>query len=85
MADLTFTSLTRRVEIGANSSLLEIAGRRIVVDSGLHPKYDGEEALPQMERIGDDTADAIILTHAHQDHVGSLPLLMRRHLAPGLS
>lgn len=78
MADLTFTNLTRRVEIGANSSLLEIAGRRIVVDSGLHPKYDGEEALPQMERIGDDTADAIILTHAHQDHVGSLPLLMRR-------
>ncbi len=78
MADLIFTSLTRRVEIGANSYLLEIAGRRLVVDSGLHPKHDGEEALPQMGLIGDDTADAIILTHAHQDHVGSLPLLMRR-------
>src|SRR5690606_37239528 len=36
------------------------------------------EALPQMRLLEDDSVDAIILTHAHQDHVGSLPLLTRR-------
>jgi Cft2 family RNA processing exonuclease len=79
MAAITFTNLTRATEIGANSYSLEIAGKRLILDSGLHPKHDGEEGLPLLGTLGDNSVDAIVLTHAHQDHVGSLPVLMRRH------
>ncbi len=73
-----FTNLTRRIEIGANCYLLELGGKRVVLDAGMHPEHVGDEALPDFPRLGDDTVDAIILTHAHHDHLGSLPLLMRR-------
>ncbi len=75
---ITFTNLTRATEIGANCYCLDAAGHRIVLDSGMHPKHDGDAALPQFGRMEDGSADAIVLSHAHQDHVGSLPVLMRR-------
>lgn len=78
MGGLTFTNLTRAVEIGANCYCLELAGRRVILDSGLHPRFDGPEALPNHGLVADGSVDAIILSHAHQDHVGSLPVLMRR-------
>jgi Cft2 family RNA processing exonuclease len=78
MGGLTFTNLTRQVEIGANCYTLELAGHRIVLDSGLHPRFDGFAALPDFSLLPDGSADAIVLSHAHQDHVGSLPVLMRR-------
>lgn len=75
---ITFTNLTREVEIGANSYLLEAAGKRLILDSGLHPRFDGAEALPDFTPVADDSVDAIILSHAHQDHLGSIPVVMRR-------
>jgi len=78
MEGITFTNLTRQIEIGANCYSLELAGKRIVLDSGLHPRFDGAAALPNFALLADGSADAIILSHAHQDHVGSLPVLMRR-------
>jgi len=78
MGGLTFTNLTRQIEIGANCYCLDLAGKRIVLDSGLHPRFDGAAALPDFSRLADGTADAIVLSHAHQDHVGSMPVLMRR-------
>ena len=78
MGGITFTNLTRQVEIGANCYSLELAGQRIVLDSGLHPRFDGLAALPDFRLLPDGAADAIVLSHAHQDHVGSLPVLMRR-------
>lgn len=83
MGAITFTNLTRAVEIGANCYALDVAGRRIVLDAGSHPKIDGELATPNLSLLADDSAEAIILSHAHQDHVGSLPVVMRRqHRAP---
>lgn len=79
MAGLTFTNLTRQIEIGANCYCLDVAGKRLLLDSGLHPRLDGDPALPNHRLIPDGSADAILLSHAHQDHVGSLPVLMRRH------
>ncbi len=75
---MTLTNLTRAVEIGANSYLLELGGQRIVLDSGLHPRMEGEAALPNHRLVAENSVDAIVLSHAHQDHVGSLPVLMRR-------
>jgi Cft2 family RNA processing exonuclease len=73
-----FINLTRRTEIGANSYYLETAGHRLVFDSGMHPKFVGEEALPNMSALGGRRLDGIIISHSHQDHIGTLPVLMRR-------
>lgn len=75
---MKFTNLTRRVEIGANSYLLEIDNHRVILDCGMHPKNEGEDALPNFKPIGDRPIDAILISHAHQDHIGTLPILMRR-------
>src|SRR2546421_9807778 len=44
----------------------------------MHPKFQGEEALPNLKALGDRPLDAIIVSHSHQDHIGTLPVLMRR-------
>ncbi len=76
---ITFTNLTRENEIGANSYLFEIGDTKFVMDAGMHPKKDGKDALPHYELTGEHQLRAIIVTHAHQDHVGTLPVLQRRH------
>ncbi len=75
---MLFINLTRQNEIGANCYYLEIENKRIVLDAGLHPKNEGEAALPLYKAIPGETLDAILISHAHQDHIGSLPVLMRR-------
>src|SRR6476619_4934396 len=75
---MKFTNLTRRTEIGANSYFLEIDGHSLVVDCGMRPKFEGEEALPNFKPLQDRQLEAIIVSHAHQDHIGTLPVLMRR-------
>ncbi len=79
MKRIRFTNLTRHTEIGASCYRLEIGDRRLILDCGLHPKREGELALPLLDLIAPGSVDAIILSHAHQDHVGSIPVLMRRH------
>jgi Cft2 family RNA processing exonuclease len=75
---LKFTNLTRRTEIGANSYYIEIGRHRLMLDCGMHPKNTGEDALPHFKAIADRAIDAILISHAHQDHIGTLPLAMRR-------
>jgi Cft2 family RNA processing exonuclease len=73
-----FINLTRQTEIGANSYYLELAGKRLVLDCGMHPKNLGEDALPNFGALKDRQVDAILISHGHQDHVGTVPVLMRR-------
>lgn len=75
---MELVNLTRRVEIGANSYLLRTGGRTVVLDSGMHPKEEGLAAIPDFSLVPEGKVDAIFLTHAHQDHLGSLPWLTRR-------
>jgi Cft2 family RNA processing exonuclease len=77
-ARMKFINLTRRTEIGANSYYIETAGKRLIMDCGMHPKFEGDEALPNLKSIGDQPLDAIVISHSHQDHIGTLPVLMRR-------
>src|SRR5437773_10828535 len=44
----------------------------------MHPKNVGEDALPNLKPIADRQIEAILISHAHQDHIGTLPVLMRR-------
>ena len=70
---MELVNLTRRVEIGANSYLLRTKGKSLILDSGLHPKFEGLAATPDFSLVPEGSVDGIIVTHAHQDHVGSLP------------
>jgi len=58
--------------------LLEHAGTRILVDCGL---FQGYKVLRERNRrpfpVPADTIDAVVLTHAHLDHSGYLPRLVR--------
>jgi Cft2 family RNA processing exonuclease len=75
---MKFINLTRHTEIGANSYYLEAGGDRLILDSGMHPKEAGENALPNWKPIEGRTIDAILISHAHQDHIGTLPVLIRQ-------
>lgn len=75
---MQFTSLTRRTEIGANSYSIRTGGKTLVFDCGLHPVERGMAATPDFGKVPEGSVDAIIVTHAHQDHIGALPILTRR-------
>jgi Cft2 family RNA processing exonuclease len=64
--------------IGASSWFVQMDEHRLLMDSGMHPKREGREALPLFNAIDDGELDAIALSHCHHDHIGSLPLAMRR-------
>ena len=79
MSRIAFQSLARRNEIGCNSYVLEMGGTRIVLDAGMHPKVEGPQAIPDFAELRELSVDAAIITHAHLDHSGALPLLQREH------
>ena len=74
---MTFKSLLRKSEIGANSYLIELGGKNIILDSGMHPKEEGLDSLPAHHLLEKNSVDSIFVSHSHLDHSGSLPVLMR--------
>ena len=75
---MRFRNLTRRREIGANCYMLESGDQRVVMDSGMHPKLAGYPATPDFGPLEEKSANAIFITHAHHDHIGSMPVLQRQ-------
>jgi ribonuclease J len=71
-------------EIGRNMTVFEHAGRLLVVDCGvLFPEQDQpgiDLILPDFTaldgRLGE--IEALVLTHAHEDHIGAVPYLLRQ-------
>jgi len=76
---MQLTNLTRNLEIGANSYLLKAGGNSILLDAGFHPKMEGWTALPNFSLLDRENLDVVVLTHAHHDHVGALPVLTKRY------
>ncbi|MDP0489904.1 MAG: MBL fold metallo-hydrolase [Verrucomicrobiota bacterium JB023] len=73
-----FQSLCRAPEIGANSYLMTFGGTRLVIDAGMHPKQLGTDSLPRYDELPYDSIDTIFVSHAHLDHLGTLPVLQRQ-------
>jgi Cft2 family RNA processing exonuclease len=72
---LRLVALGGSSEIGRSCYLIELGDSRILVDCGLKPKSP-QDLLPAIDKL--ERVDCLILTHAHTDHVGWLPALIRR-------
>jgi ribonuclease J len=85
---MRFAALGGLGEIGLNAMVFEHDGRRLLVDCGLmFPRGD----VPGVEVIFPDftflltepeALCGVVLTHAHEDHLGALPALLRRVNVP---
>jgi len=70
-------------EIGRNCMALEVAGKIILLDCGLmFPDADMhgiDLVLPDFTYLREnaDRVEAILLTHAHEDHAGGIAFLLR--------
>src|SRR5438552_16639323 len=68
-----------------NCMVVESGGDRVVIDCGL--MFPNAEQALGVEVIAPDlsyvrqagTVDAVLLTHAHEDHIGALPYLLREY------
>jgi metallo-beta-lactamase family protein len=76
MAKITFLGAARTVT--GSKYLIEVEDKRLLVDCGL---FEGAKALKQRnwEHLPVEVAsiDWVLLTHAHIDHTGYLPRLVR--------
>src|SRR5918995_2849434 len=74
----SLTGLGGAGTVTGSKHLLEHEGRRILVDCGL---FQGQKELRlknwQPLPVRPSSIDAVILTHAHLDHCGYLPRLVR--------
>jgi ribonuclease J len=86
--ELLFLPLGGAGEIGMNLNLYGYGGKWVMVDLGV---TFGEEATPGVEVVMPDPsfiaerrADllGLVLTHAHEDHIGAVPHLWRRLRCP---
>jgi Cft2 family RNA processing exonuclease len=75
---MRITNLNPDSNIGASAWLVELDDCRLLMDSGMHPKREGRAALPLYCALDGEGLDAIAISHCHHDHVGSLPVAMRR-------
>ena len=70
-------------DIGRNMTVFEHADRLLIVDCGVLFPEDAQPGvdliLPDFDFIRERLAavDALVLTHAHEDHIGAVPYLLR--------
>lgn len=76
---ISFLPLGGANEIGANCYYLNFNGNGIILDCGMHPRKTGFDSLPDFNLIKNSPVDHVLISHAHQDHLSSLPFLVKRH------
>ncbi|MCE5257371.1 MAG: MBL fold metallo-hydrolase [Spirochaetaceae bacterium] len=78
---ITLQSFGAAGEVTGSKHLVEVDGVRVLVDCGA---FQGRRAAADaknrelLEGIPADSIEAVVLTHAHYDHCGLLPLLVKR-------
>ncbi|WP_097026285.1 MBL fold metallo-hydrolase [Clostridium peptidivorans] len=66
-------------EVGGSSIRLNINGKNILLDSGIR-QGAAKDPLPDFRTIQEKGGvDAIIISHAHMDHIGSLPIISKEY------
>lgn len=63
-------------EVGASCTLIEMEGQRVLVDAGIRMGASQGSHLPDFSVLDDvGKPDDVLITHAHTDHTGALPVL----------
>jgi len=76
---MEFHFLGGAMEIGASCIYVKAAGRRFLLDSGIR-QSGVKDPLPDFRTIQEQGGvDAIIVSHAHMDHIGTLPIISKAY------
>lgn len=70
------------MEIGGSCIYIEIAGKKILLDCGIRQSAS-KDPIPDFRTIQEQGGlDGIIISHAHMDHIGTLPIISKAY--PGV-
>jgi Cft2 family RNA processing exonuclease len=75
--DISYIALGDTRGIGASSHYLRLGDWGIILDAGVDPQHADDQNLPKFEMITKMPVNAIVISHAHLDHLGSLPVAIR--------
>jgi len=78
MKNPTLRFLGAAGNVTGSCTLVEWAGKRLLVDCGLHQERDLRGRDWESFPVPPSSIDAVLLTHAHLDHCGLLPRLVRQ-------
>ena len=67
------------MEIGGSCIYIRIAGRGILLDSGIR-QTASKDPIPDFRTVQEQGGvDAVIVSHAHMDHIGTLPIISKAY------
>ena len=80
MASISVTPLGAGQDVGRSCLLVDIGGKRVMLDCGMHMGYNDDRRFPDFSYIAQDEPltdhiDAVIISHFHLDHCGALPYM----------
>ncbi len=71
------TSLGGYREVGRSAHLLTTQNSRVLIDCGIDPGSERTPYFSAPEAMPLDSLDAVVVTHAHLDHCGLVPVLLK--------
>jgi Cft2 family RNA processing exonuclease len=75
--EISYMALGNARGIGASAHYLRLGDWGIILDAGIDPQRNSEEGLPDYQKLAEMPVNAIVISHAHLDHLGSLPVAIR--------
>ncbi|MBB5253106.1 beta-CASP ribonuclease aCPSF1 [Sulfurisphaera ohwakuensis] len=78
--NVRITALGGFQEVGRSAVLVETPESKVLLDVGLNPSVSyGEKLFPKLDidQVRLEDIDAVVITHAHLDHCGMVPLLFK--------
>ena len=78
---MEFHFLGGAMEIGGSCIYVRIAGKGILMDCGIR-QSGTKDPIPDFRTVQENGGvDAILISHAHMDHIGTLPIISRAYPA----